>query len=109
MRAAGWCSLAAAVALLSTPLAKAPAQAAEDVRPPGETRPIVDDATLRREYSDYRASLAGMRRYHVRYIRVATEDEARDLIARIRSGARFEEMARKHSTHAESAASGGDL
>lgn len=109
MLAVRWCSLAAAVALLSMPLATAPARAAEDVRPTGETRPIIDDATLRREYGDYRASLAGMRRYHVRYIRVATEHEARDLIARIRSGARFEDMARKHSTHAESAASGGDL
>jgi hypothetical protein len=97
------------MALQSMPLPAAPARAAEDVQPPGETRPIIDDATLRKEYSDYRASLAGMRRYHVRYIRVATEDEARDLIARIRSGARFEEMARKHSTHPESAASGGDL
>jgi hypothetical protein len=109
MRAAGWRSLAAAGLLLSMPFAAAPTQAMEDVRPPGEARPIIDDATLRKEYDDYRASLAGMRRYHVRYIRVATEDEARDLIARIRSGARFDEMARKHSTHAESAASGGDL
>jgi peptidyl-prolyl cis-trans isomerase C len=45
----------------------------------------------------------------VRYIRVAGESEARDLIARIRSGAGFEELARKHSIHPESAARGGDL
>ena len=72
-------------------------------------RPILDDATLQREYQEYRTSLDGMRRYHVRYIRVASEDQARDLIARIRSGARFEDLASRHSTHPESAAKGGDL
>ena len=76
---------------------------------PAMARPIVDDATLQREYQDYRASVAGMRLYHVHYIRVADEATAQDLIARIRSGARFAEVARKHSTHPESAASGGDL
>ena len=76
---------------------------------PQPSRPIIDDVTLHREYDAYRASLAGMRLYHVRYIRVATEEKARDLIARIRSGARFEELAREHSTHPESAANGGDL
>ena len=38
-----------------------------------------------------------------------TEDLARDLIARIRSGARFEDLASRHSTHTESASKGGDL
>ncbi len=110
MRAAAWC-LAAAATLLPLPLtlSAAPGLAADNVRPVGEARPIIDDETLRKEYRDYRSSLAAMRRYHVRYIRVNTEDEARDLIARIRSGARFEELARRHSTHAESAAAGGDL
>ena len=72
-------------------------------------RPILDDATLQREYQDYRSSVQGLRLYHVRYIRVADEALARDLIARIRSGASFQDLAREHSTHAESAASGGDL
>ncbi len=71
--------------------------------------PIIDDATLQREYRDYLASVAGLRRYEVGYIRVPDEALARRLIAQIRSGARFEEMARKHSTHAESAARGGAL
>lgn len=72
-------------------------------------RPILDDATLLREYQAYRASVEGMRLYWVSYIRVATESEARDLIARIRSGAPFPDLARERSTHKESAASGGDL
>ena len=76
---------------------------------PDALRPILDDATLQREYRDYRTSVQGMRLYQVSYIRVPDEAQARDLIARIRSGASFAEMARKHSTHAETAAGGGDL
>jgi hypothetical protein len=72
-------------------------------------QPVLDDATLLREYQAYRASVEGMRLYRVSYIRVATESEARDLIARIRSGAPFPDLARERSTHKESAASGGDL
>ncbi len=83
--------------------------AVRDSPPPAAAGPIIDDDTLRKEYDAYRASLAGMRLYRVRYIRVATEDKARDLIARIRSGARFEDLAREHSIHAESAVQGGDL
>jgi parvulin-like peptidyl-prolyl isomerase len=72
-------------------------------------RPILDEATLQREYQAYRASVKGMRLYHVRYIRVAEEAAAQDLIARIRSGADFRDVARKHSIHEQSATSGGDL
>ena len=72
-------------------------------------RAILDDATLRREYEAYLASVKAMRQYRVSYIRVADEAKARDLIARIRSGANFETVARKHSSHQESAAGGGDL
>lgn len=96
--------VAAALALLTAPMTLA---LAATQTPP--SRPVIDEETLRGEYAAYRASLEGMRTYHVRYIRVATEDEARDLIARIRSGARFEDLARRHSIHAESAAGGGDL
>jgi parvulin-like peptidyl-prolyl isomerase len=76
---------------------------------PAAPPPVIDDATLQREYREYLASVEGLRRYEVGYIRVPDEALARRLIAQIRSGARFEEMARKHSTHAESAAKGGAL
>ena len=70
----------------------------------------VDDATLKREYDDYRASLEGMSRYGVHYIVVATEDEARQLINRLRiGGGDFATLARQHSLHQESAVKGGDL
>ena len=119
--AAGWWTIAAAVALLSMPLAPLRSQPADSTQPAERAKPaenakpsgnqgqIIDEQTLRREYEAYRTSLDGMRLYHVRYIRVATEDKARDLIARIRSGAPFEDLASRHSTHPESAAKGGDL
>lgn len=71
--------------------------------------PILDDATLGREYEQYRASVTGMRSYRVRYIRAATESAARDLIAMISAGADFEDVARRHSIHGESAGKDGDL
>ena len=72
-------------------------------------RPIIDEATLEREYDAYRASLAGMKRYRVSYIRIADEAQARDQLAKIRSGADFGRIAREHSTHAESALRDGLL
>lgn len=86
-----------------------PGDAPPSDRPDTSARPILDDATLRHEYALYLASIKAMRQYRVRYIRVADEAKARDLIARIRSGADFDVMARQHSTHSESAAGGGDL
>ena len=69
----------------------------------------IDEATLRHEYDDYRASLKGQNLYGVHYILVATEDEARRLIARLRSGGDFAELARRESLHKASAPGGGDL
>lgn len=75
----------------------------------GAAPPILDDATLKPEYEAYRTSVTGMRRYQVHYIRVAGETEARELIAKIRSGAAFQELATRYSLHKESAERGGDL
>lgn len=73
------------------------------------TGPIVDEPTLKREYESYRASLAGMKRYGVSYIRVTDEAQARELLAKIRSGADFGRIAREKSTHEESARREGRL
>lgn len=103
----------ALVAVLATPPAARAAPAggadASPSRSPSPARPILDDATIAREYDDYRRSLAGMAWYRVRYIRVADEAAARSLIARIRSGGDFARFATEQSLHAESAARGGDL
>lgn len=69
----------------------------------------IDDATLKREYADYAASVKDLNRYAVHYILVATEDEARQMIARVRSGGNFAELAKRDSLHKASAPKGGDL
>ena len=43
---------------------------------PDKVQPILDDATLQREYRDYRSSVQNMRLYRVSYIRVADEAAA---------------------------------
>lgn len=93
--------------LLVLPMLLVALGAAADER--DKVQPVLDDATLQREYRDYRSSVQNMHLYHVSYIRVDDEAQARDLVARIRSGASFPEIARKHSIHTDSAGAGGDL
>ncbi|HNU10554.1 MAG TPA: peptidylprolyl isomerase [Rubrivivax sp.] len=69
--------------------------------------PISDEAA-RAEYDKFKAQAAGTE-YHVRHILVETEDEAKALIAQIKAGASFEELAKKASKDPGSAANGGDL
>ncbi|PWF43959.1 peptidylprolyl isomerase [Massilia glaciei] len=51
---------------------------------------------------------AGEKEYHVRHIATETEAEAKSMIAKIKTGAKFEELA-KSSKDVRSAQSGGDL
>jgi peptidyl-prolyl cis-trans isomerase C len=50
----------------------------------------------------------GDKEYHVRHILVATEAEAKDIIAKLKGGAKFEDLA-KQSKDTGSADNGGDL
>jgi peptidyl-prolyl cis-trans isomerase C len=50
----------------------------------------------------------GDKEYHARHILVATEDEAKAIIAKLKGGAKFEELA-KQSKDPGSAGNGGDL
>ena len=86
-----------------------PARTEADQDAGSRNRPLLDDIALRREYDDYRTSLAGMKSYSVSYIRVGKEDDARALLAKLRSGADFGITARSHSTHPESASRSGRL
>jgi peptidyl-prolyl cis-trans isomerase C len=70
-------------------------------------QPITDDE-IRREYERVRAE-AGEREYRARHILVGTEQEAQSLIAQLNNGARFAELAGKHSADPGSASRGGDL
>lgn len=105
-----WLALAVGQASAQVPdMPGTPARPTANAAGNARTQPILDEATLKREYEAYRTSVKGMRRYQVHYIRVAGEAEARELIAKIRSGGTFRELATKHSLHKESAERGGDL
>lgn len=67
----------------------------------------VSDAMIKAEYDKAKAQM-GDKEYHARHILVPTEQEAKDLIAKIKSGSKFEDLAKAHSKDG-SAANGGDL
>ncbi len=66
----------------------------------------VKDADIKAEYDKYKAQV-GDKEYHARHILVATEAEAKDLIAKLKSGGKFEELAKVSKDG--SGANGGDL
>ena len=80
-------------------------QPGTDVPPP---QPISDEV-IGQEYDAYRQSVRGQKMYTVSYILLDDETEARQWIARLRSGASFEKTAREHSKHPVSAKEGGKL
>ena len=67
----------------------------------------VKDTEAKAEYDKYKAQM-GDKEYRVRHILVATEDEAKAIIAKLKTGAKFEEIAKQQSKDG-SAANGGDL
>jgi peptidyl-prolyl cis-trans isomerase C len=67
----------------------------------------VKDADIKAEYDKYKAQV-GDKEYHARHILVGTEDEAKQIIAKLKGGAKFEDLA-KQSKDPGSAANGGDL
>jgi peptidyl-prolyl cis-trans isomerase C len=68
----------------------------------------VSDAEAKAEYDKFKAQVVGTE-YHARHILVEKEDEAKALIAQIKGGAKFEDLAKKHSKDPGSGANGGDL
>ena len=67
----------------------------------------VKDEDIKAEYDKFKAQ-AGDKEYHVRHILVEKEDEAKAIIAKLKSGSKFEDLA-KQSKDPGSAARGGDL
>jgi peptidyl-prolyl cis-trans isomerase C len=67
----------------------------------------VKDADLKAEYDKFK-SQAGDKEYHARHILVEKEDDAKAIIAKLKGGAKFEDLA-KQSKDPGSAANGGDL
>ena len=93
-------------------------QAADGDRPPEhpdrparadvDKKATVSDAEIQAEYDKFKAQASGTE-YRVRHILVEKEDEAKAIIAQLKAGAKFEDLAKKNSKDPGSAENGGDL
>ena len=68
----------------------------------------ISDADAQAEYNKIKAEQSGQE-FDARHILVDSEDEAKKLIAQIKNGAKFEDIAKKSSKDTGSAENGGDL
>jgi peptidyl-prolyl cis-trans isomerase C len=68
----------------------------------------VTDAEIKAEYDKFAAANAG-KEYRARHILVEKEDQAKSLIAQLKKGGKFEDLAKKNSKDPGSGANGGDL
>jgi peptidyl-prolyl cis-trans isomerase C len=68
----------------------------------------VTDADIQAEYDKFVAANSG-KEYRARHILVEKEEEAKAIIARLKKGGKFEEIAKKQSKDPGSGANGGDL
>ena len=68
----------------------------------------VSEADMKAEYDRYVAMNAG-KEYKARHILVEKEDQAKALLAQLKKGAKFEELAKKSSKDPGSAVKGGEL
>ncbi|WP_332777813.1 peptidylprolyl isomerase [Polaromonas sp.] len=68
----------------------------------------VTDADLKAEYDKFAAANGG-KEYKARHILVNKEDEAKAIIASLKKGGKFEDIAKKSSKDPGSGANGGDL
>jgi peptidyl-prolyl cis-trans isomerase C len=68
----------------------------------------VTDAEIKAEYDKFAAASSG-KEYRARHILVDKEDEAKAIIASLKKGGKFEEIAKKQSKDPGSGANGGDL
>ncbi|MFO1323816.1 MAG: peptidylprolyl isomerase [Burkholderiales bacterium] len=72
-----------------------------------KTHPI-PDADLKKEYDQIKAQM-GDKEYKVKHILVEKEDEAKDIIAQLQKGGKFDELAKSRSKDPGSKDRGGDL
>ncbi|RZI65963.1 foldase protein PrsA [Variovorax guangxiensis] len=72
-----------------------------------KTNPVTD-ADVQAEYDKFVAANGG-KEYKARHILVETEDQAKKIIADLKKGAKFEDIAKKQSKDPGSGANGGDL
>jgi peptidyl-prolyl cis-trans isomerase C len=70
---------------------------------------LVTQDKLQARYQEKLKSMPAEDEVHARHILVATEQEAKDLLAELKKGASFDKLAREKSTDKASGAEGGDL
>jgi peptidyl-prolyl cis-trans isomerase C len=68
----------------------------------------VPEADMRKEYDQIKSQI-GDKEYKVRHILVKTEDQAKEIIAELQKGAKFDELAKARSEDPGSKEKGGDL
>lgn len=68
----------------------------------------VTDADIQAEYDKF-VTANGGKEYRARHILVETEEQAKAILASLKKGAKFEELAKKQSKDPGSGANGGDL
>ena len=68
----------------------------------------VTDADIQAEYDRFAAANGG-KEYHARHVLVEKEDEAKAIIASLKKGGKFDDIAKKQSKDPGSGAKGGDL
>ena len=73
-----------------------------------QKRNPISDADLKAEY-DKAVAANGGKEYKARHILVEKEDEAKAIIAQLKKGGKFEDIAKKSSKDPGSGANGGDL
>jgi peptidyl-prolyl cis-trans isomerase C len=72
-----------------------------------KTHPVSDEV-MRKEYETLKTQM-GDKEYKARHVLVTTEAEAKDIIARVKKGAKLGEIAKEKSTDAGSKGKGGEL
>ena len=73
-----------------------------------EAKNPITDADVQAEYDKFAAANGG-KEYHARHILVETEAQANDVLAKLKKGGKFEDLAKKISKDPGSGANGGDL
>jgi peptidyl-prolyl cis-trans isomerase C len=73
-----------------------------------EAKAAVSEGAMHQLYDEAARQMAGQQEVHARHILVKTEDEAKAVIAELKNGVDFAELARKKSTD-PGASEGGDL
>jgi len=69
----------------------------------------ISDADISAEYDKVKAAAAQRQEYHALHILVKTEDEAKDIVTKLKNGAKFEDLAKEKSQDPGTATKGGDL